>query len=63
MNFRKLYCLRRHSRGTRFKETLTDGYFWKRLRNYIMRKSCDWYGCELCSPNPEQFYYGDCEEN
>ena len=43
----------------RFKRTLKDGYFWERLRNYVMNNSCGWYECELCSTNPNDFARDD----
>lgn len=31
-----------------FKQSLTDGFFWYRVKQKILRKSCSWYGCALC---------------
>ncbi len=55
LTFWKRTFLTNSYKRQRFKNTIIDGYFWKRLHNYVMNKSCGWYECEMCSSNPDAF--------
>ena len=40
-----------------FKESLNDGHFWYRVKQKVLRKSCNWYGCTLCMSHLSQYEY------